>query len=167
MFFSSHTMTKTTNIFLFLAIATILIATPFVIDNVFADKTPKVKTPMSIWAGSQAPDAEKLQLDSEKSNVKIHCKSGVLKVDGKLKGTNQAGIPLVVTLLVDGALTPGNTDIGIGFPSSDENVKFKIQGHDTLSPGSHIVQVHVNGPSLLTIYINGDNGMLTDIPFEC
>ncbi len=163
-------MTKTTNIFLFLAIATILIATPFVTDSVFADKkddkTPKVKAPMSIWVGSAVPDAEDLELDSEKSNVKIHCKSGVLKVDGKLKGTNQAGIPLVVTLLVDGSITD-NTNIGIGYASSDENVKFKIQGHNTLSPGSHTVQVHVNVPSGLTIYINGDDGTLVDIPFEC
>jgi|GEM_PF-5324891 len=165
-------MTKTTNIFLFLAIATILIATPFVTDSVFADKKddkkPKVKASMSIWVGSVAPGAEDLELDSEKSNVKIHCKSGVLKVDGKLKGTNQAGNPLLVTLLVDGALTAGNTNIGIGYPSSDENVKFKIQGHDTLSPGSHTVQVHVNHyPTGLTIYINGDDGTVTDIPFEC
>ncbi len=163
-------MTQTRNIFLFLAIAAILIATPLVTDSVFADKKddkkPKVKVAMSIWVDSQAPGAEDLELDSEKSHVKVHCKSGVLKVDGKLKGTNQEGNQLSVTLLVDGSIA-GNIDIGIGYASTDEKVKFKVQGHNTLSPGSHTVQVYVNGPSLLTLYVNGDDGELTDIPFEC
>jgi len=128
-------MTQTRNIFLFLAIAAILIATPLATDSVFADKKddkkPKVKVAMSIWEGSIAPGAADLELDSEKSHVKVHCKSGVLKVDGKLKGTNQEGNPLVVTLVVDGSLTD-NVDIGIGYRSTDEKVKFKVQGHNTI-----------------------------------